>query len=62
MNISTQLKYAFINGFVQYHEQHPEEYNPLKELASQYEVVKEAVVANIRLFGSENMGLSTAKS
>lgn len=62
VNISTQLKYAFINGFVQYHEQHPEEYNPLKELASQYENVKEAVISNIRLFGSENMGLSTAKS
>jgi ketose-bisphosphate aldolase len=62
VNISTQLKYAFINGFVYYHEHHPEEYNPLKELVSQYENVKEAVVANIRFFGSENMALSTDKT
>jgi ketose-bisphosphate aldolase len=54
VNISTQLKYAFIDGFVGYFEDHPDEYNPLKELASQYKKVKEAVVSNIRFFGSEN--------
>jgi ketose-bisphosphate aldolase len=62
VNISTQLKYAFIDGFVNYHERHPEEYNPLKELASQYTNVKEAVVSHIRFFGSENMAHSTGKS
>jgi len=54
VNISTQLKYAFIDGFVNYHESNPDEYNPLKELSSQYTKVKEAVVSNIRFFGSEN--------
>ena len=54
VNISTQLKYAFIDGFVNYHNGSPAEYNPLKELASQYIAVKEAVVSNIRFFGSEN--------
>jgi ketose-bisphosphate aldolase len=54
VNISTQLKYAFIDGFVNYHGSNPDEYNPLKELSSQYIKVKEAVVSNIRFFGSEN--------
>jgi tagatose 1,6-diphosphate aldolase GatY/KbaY len=30
VNISTQLKYAFIDGFVNYHNAHNTEYNPLK--------------------------------
>ncbi len=55
VNISTQLKYAFIDGFVGYHENHPDEYNPLKELASQYIEVKKAVESNIKFFGSEDM-------
>ena len=54
VNISTQLKYAFIDGFVGYYEKFPDEYNPLKELASQHKSVKEAVVSNIKFFGSEN--------
>ena len=53
VNISTQLKYAFIDGFAQYHEQNPDEYNPLKELKAQYDAVKEAVMENITFFGSE---------
>jgi ketose-bisphosphate aldolase len=57
VNISTQLKYAFIDGFVNYHEGNPYEYNPLNELASQYMKVKEAVASNIRFFGSENRDL-----
>ena len=57
VNISTQLKYAFIDGFVNYHESNPDEYNPLKELTSQYINVKEAVVSNIRFFGSENKAM-----
>jgi len=57
VNISTQLKYAFIDGFVNYHGSNPDEYNPLKELSSQYINVKEAVVSNIRFFGSENKAM-----
>ena len=52
VNISTQLKYAHIDGFVNYHQEH-REYNPLKPLRAQYEALKQAVLENIRLFGSE---------
>ncbi len=52
VNISTQLKYAHIDGFVNYHNEH-HEYNPLKPLRAQYELLKAAVLENIRLFGSE---------
>ncbi len=54
VNISTQLKYAFIDGFVNYHLANPNEYNPLKDLKAQYSQIKEAVASNIRLFGSFN--------
>lgn len=52
VNISTQLKYAHIDGFVNYHNEH-HEYNPLKPLRAQYQLLREAVLENIRLFGSE---------
>lgn len=52
VNISTQLKYAHIDGFVDYHLKN-KVYNPLKPLQAQYEAVKAAVLHNIKLFGSE---------
>lgn len=52
VNISTQLKYAHIDGFVNYHLEH-QEYNPLKPLEAQYSALKAAVLENIRIFGSE---------
>jgi ketose-bisphosphate aldolase len=52
VNISTQLKYAFIDGFVGYHHAHSGQYDPLKVLQAQFEEVKKAVAGNIRLFGS----------
>jgi ketose-bisphosphate aldolase len=52
VNISTQIKYAFIDGFVGYHQAHDTEYNPLKVIAAQFEVMKDAVAGNITLFGS----------
>jgi len=52
VNISTQLKYAHIDGFVQHYHSHEAEYNPLKNLAAQYEKLKEGILANIKLFGS----------
>ena len=55
VNISTQLKYAFIDAFVNYHKQNIDEYNPLNDLKAQYNAVKEAVKENIRFFGSEGM-------
>lgn len=54
VNISTRLKHAFIDGFVDCHTSSPGEYNPLKVIQSQYEQVKEVVKSNIELFGSVN--------
>ena len=52
VNISTQLKYAHINGFVDYFVAN-NIYNPLKPLQAQYDSLKTAVVQNIKLFGSQ---------
>jgi ketose-bisphosphate aldolase len=52
VNISTQLKYAFIDGFVAYHNAHNTQYDPLKVIAAQFDALKEAVIENIDLFGS----------
>jgi len=52
VNISTQLKYAHIDGFVNYHAEHTTQYDPLKVLAAQYERLKEGIVRDIQLFGS----------
>jgi ketose-bisphosphate aldolase len=52
VNISTQLKYAHIDGFVDYYRSNDKEYNPLKNMAAQYERLKEGIIKNIQLFGS----------
>jgi ketose-bisphosphate aldolase len=52
VNISTQLKYAFIDGFVNYHNAHNAEYNPLKVMESQFKCLEDAVIENIKIFGS----------
>ena len=52
VNISTQLKYAFIDGFVQHHENNNAEYNPLKVLDAQLQELKAGIAENIKLFGS----------
>jgi ketose-bisphosphate aldolase len=52
VNISTQLKYGFIDGFVSYFNANPKEYNPLTLIDAQYSVLKQAVKENILLFGS----------
>ncbi|MFW6154942.1 MAG: class II fructose-bisphosphate aldolase [Planctomycetota bacterium] len=51
VNISTALKYAFIDGFVDYHVAE-KKYEPLKPLQAQYEAIYALVTDNIRLFGS----------
>jgi ketose-bisphosphate aldolase len=52
VNISTQLKYAFIDGFVNYHNENNTEYNPLKVIDAQFDALKTGIVGNINLFGS----------
>jgi len=52
VNISTQIKYAFIDGFVGYHTAHATQYDPLKVIRAQFDQMKKGVVENIKLFGS----------
>lgn len=52
VNISTQLKYAFIDGFVSYHNAHNTEYNPLKVIDAQFHQLKTGIIEKIKLFGS----------
>jgi ketose-bisphosphate aldolase len=52
VNISTQLKYAFIDGFVAYHNAHNTQYDPLKVIAAQFDALKAGIIGNIELFGS----------
>lgn len=52
VNISTQLKYAFIDGFVAYHNAHNTQYDPLKVIEAQCEALKAGIIGNIELFGS----------
>jgi ketose-bisphosphate aldolase len=59
VNISTQLKYAFIDEFVSYHSSHNKEYNPLSVISAQFERIKNVVAQNITLFGSA--GRATGK-
>jgi len=53
VNISTELKYAFIDGFCNHHQKNPDQYDPLKVLANQYENVKGKVIKNIQLFKNQ---------
>ncbi len=52
VNISTQLKYEFIDGFVAYHEAHNTEYNPLKVVDAQFNKLTAGIIEKIKLFGS----------
>jgi ketose-bisphosphate aldolase len=52
VNISTQIKYAFIDGFVAYHNAHNTQYDPLKVIQAQLDEMKRGIAANIQLFGS----------
>jgi len=52
VNISTQLKHAFIDAFLEHTNTHTDEYNPLKQLAAQHERIAAEMGAKIELFGS----------
>jgi len=56
VNISTQIKYAFIDGFVGYHNAHHTQYDPLKVIKAQFDEMKKGIAANIKLFGSAGKG------
>lgn len=55
INISTQLKYAFIDGFVDRHRAHPD-YNPLKVIDAQFDRIRDEMAAKMELFGSGRSG------
>jgi ketose-bisphosphate aldolase len=56
VNISTQLKHVYIDSFVNYFNLKPEEYNPMKEIGSQFEALKEEIKSFMQLFGSAGKG------
>jgi ketose-bisphosphate aldolase len=51
VNISTQLKYAFIDGFIAYHNANNTQYNPLKVIEAQFNELTAGIVEKIKLFG-----------
>ena len=52
VNISTQIKYSFIDSFVNYHLE-KKEYEPLKPLGAQFDRIKDEVAEKIKLFGGQ---------
>lgn len=54
LNISTLIKYAFIDGFVDHHKANPSEYEPVKVLTAQIAVMQTQMRRYIALFGGEN--------
>jgi ketose-bisphosphate aldolase len=52
VNVSTQLKHVFIDSFVDYYNLKPDEYNPLKEIESQFEALKNEIKNFMDVFGS----------
>ena len=51
VNISTQLKHVFVDSFVGYHQENPDQYEPVKVIAHQFERMMEAIKEKIDLFG-----------
>ncbi len=51
VNISTNLKHAFIDGFCDYHRDNPNDYEPLRVLKGQYDAMKDLLKAKIKQFG-----------
>ena len=52
VNISTAIKYAFIDGFVDDYNAN-RKYEPLGPLGAQFDRIEQVVAQNIKLFGSE---------
>jgi ketose-bisphosphate aldolase len=54
VNISTNLKHAFVDGFCEYHREHPEDYEPLRLLRAQHEAMVAMASGKIRVCGGSN--------
>ena len=57
VNISTNLKHAFVDGFSDYHDANPDDYEPLKVLGAQFEFMKQLLRKKIRQFGGIGEGV-----
>jgi len=51
VNISTMLKHGFIDSFIGYRENNPDDYEPIKFLQHQFDYVRKDMEKIIRLFG-----------
>ncbi len=51
INISTNLKHAFVDGFCNHRQEHPDDYEPLGFISSQDKAMRELIAAKITQFG-----------
>jgi ketose-bisphosphate aldolase len=56
VNISTHLKHVFIDGFCDYHRDHPQDYEPLNLLRAQHQTMVAMLREKIRLCGGGGKG------
>jgi ketose-bisphosphate aldolase len=54
INISTNLKHVFIDSFVEYHQNKPNDYEPLRVLSAQFDALKNLFKEKIQQFGGAN--------
>ena len=54
INISTQLKRQFILSFLDHNKRNPDDFEPVRYLSEQYDVLKKDISGFIKLFGSES--------
>ena len=54
INISTNLKHVFVESFVQYHEAHPKDFEPLRLIDAQYQACKDLFAGFIEKFGGKD--------
>lgn len=58
VNISTNLKHVFIDSFVNYKKENPDDYEPLSVLRAQYSALKDLFTSKITEFGGAGKGES----
>ena len=56
VNISTNLKHVFVESFVKYHRENPDDYEPLRVVDAQYQACKNLFAGFIEKFGGKDRG------
>ena len=56
INISTQLKHAFVDAFTEYTRDNPTDYEPLKIMTAQFDRIKAVAADKIEQFGGAGRG------